>query len=88
MLFDLHPKENPKSLYARDQDLTNIIQHISNGRWVSILGPRMVGKSINDGTLKNIVDALLSAYIIEKRDKNYHIVDPVIQRYLLSGNRI
>jgi len=47
-----------------------------------------LGKSINDGTIKNIVDALLSAFIIEKRDKNYHIVDPVIQRYLLSGNGI
>ena len=45
MLFDLHPKENPQSLYARDQDLANIIQHISNGRWISILGSRMVGKT-------------------------------------------
>jgi len=45
MLFDLHPKDRPKSLYGRDDDLSNIINHISNRRWITILGPRMVGKT-------------------------------------------
>ena len=45
MLFDLHPKDRPKSLYGRDDDLKNIINHISNRRLISVLGPRMVGKT-------------------------------------------
>jgi AAA+ ATPase superfamily predicted ATPase len=45
MLFDLHPKEKPESLYGRDDDLSKIVGHIENHRWISILGPRMVGKT-------------------------------------------
>lgn len=45
MLFDLHPKEQPKSLYGRDSDLDKIVNHVKNRRWISVLGPRMVGKT-------------------------------------------
>ncbi len=45
MLFDLHPKETPESLYGRDTDLSKVIKHIENRRWVAILGSRMIGKT-------------------------------------------
>ncbi len=45
MLFDLHPKEQSGSMYGRDDDLAEIVRHLSHGRWITILGPRMVGKT-------------------------------------------
>ena len=45
MLFDLHPKETPESLYGRDNDLKDILTHLRNRRWICLLGPRMVGKT-------------------------------------------
>jgi AAA+ ATPase superfamily predicted ATPase len=45
MLFDLHPKEKSASIYGRDEDLAKIDDHLSAGRWIMILGPRMVGKT-------------------------------------------
>lgn len=45
MLFDLHPKETAESLYGRDTDLSNLINHLINRRWVALLGTRMIGKT-------------------------------------------
>ena len=45
MLFDLHPKEQPNSMYGKDDDLAKITGHLSQRRWITILGPRMVGKT-------------------------------------------
>ncbi len=45
MLFDLHPKEQSGSIYGRDDDLAKITRHLSKRRWITILGPRMVGKT-------------------------------------------
>ncbi|MCK4448079.1 MAG: hypothetical protein KAW56_13485 [Candidatus Marinimicrobia bacterium] len=45
MLFDIHPKETIDSLYGRDDDLSHLINHIENRRWIAILGTRMVGKT-------------------------------------------
>ncbi len=45
MLFDLHPKELPENLFGRKSELDTILNHLTNRRWVSLLGPRMVGKT-------------------------------------------
>ena len=45
MLFDLHPKERPRSLHGRTGELKTIVEHIENRRWITVLGPRMVGKT-------------------------------------------
>ncbi len=45
MLFDLHPKETAESLFGRDDKLSTMLTHLSNNRWLSLLGPRMVGKT-------------------------------------------
>ncbi|MGC8949380.1 MAG: AAA family ATPase [Thermoprotei archaeon] len=45
MLFDLHPKESPEELFGRDTEIKEIIKLVKNGSWISILGPRMIGKS-------------------------------------------
>ncbi len=45
MLFDLHPKEKADSLYAREDALQSMLRHILSRRWVSLFGPRMVGKT-------------------------------------------
>lgn len=45
MLFDLHPKESIENLFGRRSELKIIINHLTNRRWVSLLGPRMVGKT-------------------------------------------
>jgi uncharacterized protein len=44
-LFDLHPKESPKSLFGRDLELDKLVGLVDEGRWVVVLGPRMVGKT-------------------------------------------
>ncbi len=45
MIFDLHPKETPDSLYGRDEALNRVLGHLENRRWLSLFGPRMVGKT-------------------------------------------
>jgi AAA+ ATPase superfamily predicted ATPase len=44
-LFDLHPKESPAALFGRDQELQELVGLVDEGRWVVVLGPRMVGKT-------------------------------------------
>ena len=44
-LFDLNPKEAPKELFGRDRELEELVRLVSGGRWVAVLGPRMVGKT-------------------------------------------
>lgn len=45
LLFDNHPKIDLKSLYGRDKQINKIVQHLLNGRWVTLVGPRLVGKT-------------------------------------------
>ena len=45
MIFDLHPKETTQFLYGRDEVLNNVLNHLENRRWISLFGPRMVGKT-------------------------------------------
>lgn len=45
MLFDIVPKSSPKTLFGRDEELANLIRLINARRWVTVLGPRMVGKT-------------------------------------------
>ncbi|MGD0451293.1 MAG: ATP-binding protein [Candidatus Bathyarchaeia archaeon] len=44
-LFNLNPKESPKELFGREQELEDLVRLIQARRWVAILGPRMVGKT-------------------------------------------
>ncbi|MCI4318851.1 MAG: ATP-binding protein [Thermoplasmata archaeon] len=44
-LFDLAPKDRPSSLFGRDAELAELVRLIDAGRWVVVLGPRMVGKT-------------------------------------------
>jgi uncharacterized protein len=44
-LFDLTPKDTRRSLYGRVSELDTLVRLIQQGRWVVILGPRMVGKT-------------------------------------------
>ncbi len=45
MLFDLNPKDSVRSLYGRENELKEVTRLTASGRWVAILGPRMVGKT-------------------------------------------
>ena len=42
------------------------------------------GRLLNDGTIKNIIDALKLSYLIEKYNGVYRLKDPVIRRFLFS----
>lgn len=44
-LFDLTPKDSPEELFGREQELAQLVRLVSAGRWVAVLGPRMVGKT-------------------------------------------
>ncbi len=44
-LFDLKPKESPKELFGRDQELATLVRLLQAKRWVAVQGPRMVGKT-------------------------------------------
>jgi len=47
-----------------------------------------IGKKFNEGSLQNIIRSLISGYLIKRegppKDSIYHIIDPVMRRYLLS----
>jgi AAA+ ATPase superfamily predicted ATPase len=45
MLFDLAPKESPQALFGREKEIVELKRLIEAGRWVTVLGPRMVGKT-------------------------------------------
>lgn len=45
MLFDLNPKESPKELFGREEELDELVRLLKARRWVAVLGPRMVGKT-------------------------------------------
>jgi len=55
--------------------------------WADLKGSvkAVTGKTINDATLKNIIDALTSSFLIEKTNSMYHTIDPVLRRFLLRG---
>ena len=42
-LFDLPPKETPRTLFGRETELATLTRLVHEGRWSVILGPRMVG---------------------------------------------
>ncbi|HZY91401.1 MAG TPA: ATP-binding protein [Thermoplasmata archaeon] len=44
-LFDLTPKDTPKTLFGRERELDELVRLVDAGRWVVLLGPRMVGKT-------------------------------------------
>lgn len=44
-LFDPQPKSDPRYLFARENELNNLVQYIRDNRWVILLGPRRVGKT-------------------------------------------
>ncbi len=45
MLFDLTPKDSPEALFGREKEIAELLRLIEAGRWVTVLGPRMVGKT-------------------------------------------
>ncbi|HYK92679.1 MAG TPA: ATP-binding protein [Thermoplasmata archaeon] len=44
-LFDLAPKDSMKTLFGRQRELAELVRLVRAGRWVVVLGPRMVGKT-------------------------------------------
>ncbi len=44
-LFDPAPKDDPRFLYGRDRELTELVSLLMKGEWVVLLGPRRVGKT-------------------------------------------
>src|SRR5271169_5063778 len=44
-LFDLNPKDSARSLFGRDAELEQLVRLVEAGRWVAVLGPRVVGKT-------------------------------------------
>ena len=44
-LFDVSPKETPETLFGREKELADLVRLVDAGRWVVVLGPRMVGKT-------------------------------------------
>ncbi|MEM2541149.1 MAG: ATP-binding protein [Candidatus Methanomethylicia archaeon] len=44
MLFDLHPKENKKELFGRNEEYKEL-ERLVRSEWVIVLGRRMVGKT-------------------------------------------
>jgi uncharacterized protein len=44
-LFDLPPKDSPRALFGRRNELEQLTRFIDQRRWSVILGPRMVGKT-------------------------------------------
>jgi hypothetical protein len=44
-LFSLNPKETPKELFGREEEIGELTRLIKAKRWIAILGPRMVGKT-------------------------------------------
>lgn len=45
MLFDLHPKENRKELFGRDNEIDYSLNQILSGNWLIIGGQREIGKT-------------------------------------------
>ncbi len=44
-LFNLNPKDSPKQLFGRENELDDLVRMLKARRWVAVLGPRMVGKT-------------------------------------------
>jgi uncharacterized protein len=44
-LFDPSPKSSAKDLYGREKELSDLIKHLDEKRWVILLGPRRIGKT-------------------------------------------
>jgi AAA+ ATPase superfamily predicted ATPase len=44
-LFNLNPKETPRELFGREEEIEELIRLVRARRWVALLGPRMVGKT-------------------------------------------
>lgn len=44
-LFDTRPKNDPRFLYRRVDELHDFTSQLSGGKWVAILGPRRIGKT-------------------------------------------
>jgi len=45
LLFDLHPKENRKELFGRDNEIDYSLNQILSGNWLIIGGQREIGKT-------------------------------------------
>ena len=45
MLFDLKPKDAPRELFGREEELNRLVEMLRAGNWVVVIGPRMVGKT-------------------------------------------
>jgi AAA+ ATPase superfamily predicted ATPase len=44
-LFDIPPKHDPKLLFGRERELTDLVKYLHEKRWTVLLGPRRVGKT-------------------------------------------
>lgn len=44
-LFDTRPKDDPRFLYGREEELHDFTSQLLGGKWVAVLGPRRIGKT-------------------------------------------
>ena len=44
-LFDTPPKSDPRFLYGREKELSQLVDHLKNKDWVILLGTRRIGKT-------------------------------------------
>lgn len=44
-LFDTPPKSDPRFLYGREKELSELVNHLKNKDWVILLGTRRIGKT-------------------------------------------
>jgi len=43
--FDTRPKDDPRYLYGREDELHEFISQLSDNKWIAVLGPRRIGKT-------------------------------------------
>jgi uncharacterized protein len=44
-LFDPSPKSSVRDLYGREKELSDLVRHLDQKKWVVLLGPRRIGKT-------------------------------------------
>jgi AAA+ ATPase superfamily predicted ATPase len=64
MLFDLRSKERLEELFGRDEEVDKCLELLTLGNWVTVLGPRMVGKT-------SLIKVILSELERHRRKKKY-----------------
>ena len=88
MLFDLHPKENLKDLFGREEEFKEL-ERLIKTEWVVVLGRRMVGKTSLVKTFakekKGVYINLMGINTVDGFiDALYKAVSPIIKNYTID----